>query len=117
MFKDLRTQTHLKPGQKGTKRLVEKYGDALICVRYRYDKSRGIRCKTVEIIEEKIELKPSDQYRDGDMVSVVVSFSEKALRDRLKAAGGKWDPEEKLWRVPYGMIRGNSELEERIVPD
>jgi hypothetical protein len=27
---------HLKPGQKGTKHLVEQYGDRLVCVRYRY---------------------------------------------------------------------------------
>ena len=26
----------LKPGQNGTKRLVEHYGDQLVCVRYRY---------------------------------------------------------------------------------
>ncbi len=37
MLKEMKTQIHLKPGQKGTKRLVEKYGDALLCVRYRYD--------------------------------------------------------------------------------
>ena len=50
MLKDMKTPTHLKPGQKGTRRLVEKYGDALLCVRYRYDEKRGIRLKTVEII-------------------------------------------------------------------
>jgi hypothetical protein len=44
---------------------------------------------------------------------IIVNFSEKALRDRLKATGGKWDPEAKLWFVPYVQIRG-TELEERI---
>ncbi|WP_041267036.1 hypothetical protein [Geotalea daltonii] len=54
MLKDMKTQTHLKPGQKGTKQLVEQYGDALLCVRYRYDEKRGVRLKTVEnIVEEK----------------------------------------------------------------
>jgi hypothetical protein len=33
----MKTRVILKSGQKGTKRLVEQYGDALICVRYRYD--------------------------------------------------------------------------------
>ena len=33
----------LKPGQNGTKRLVEKYGDALVCVRYRYDEASRTR--------------------------------------------------------------------------
>jgi hypothetical protein len=31
------TRLKLKPDQKGTKLLVEKYGDSLLCVRYRYD--------------------------------------------------------------------------------
>ena len=29
---------------------VEQYGESLLCVRYRYDETRGIRLKTVEII-------------------------------------------------------------------
>ena len=53
MLKDMKTQTHLKPGQKGTKRLVEKYGDSLICVRYRGDERRGVRLKTVEIVVDE----------------------------------------------------------------
>lgn len=36
------------------------------------------------------------------------------LRDKLKSAGGKWNPGEKIWHVPYGLIRG-TELEKRIV--
>jgi hypothetical protein len=27
----------MKPGQKGTRKLVELYGSRLVCVRYRYD--------------------------------------------------------------------------------
>ena len=53
MLKDMKTQTHLKPGQKGTKRLVEKHGDTLLCVRYRNDESRGVRLETVEIVVEE----------------------------------------------------------------
>jgi hypothetical protein len=40
----------LKPGQNGTKHLVEQYGDQLICVRYRYDKVKRKRYKTIELI-------------------------------------------------------------------
>jgi hypothetical protein len=115
MLKDMKTQTHLKPGQNGTKRLVEKYGDALVCVRYRYDEKRGVRLKTVEIVVDEKTDNPLARLRDGDIVPVIVPFTEKALRERLKAAGGRWDPKEKLWRVPYGAIRGNAELEERIL--
>ena len=41
------------------------------------------------------------------------NFFEKAMRDMLKSAGGKWVPKEKSWFVPYGAIRG-TEREERI---
>lgn len=117
MLKDMKTQTHLKPGQKGTKRLLEKYGESLLCVRYRYDEKRGVRLKTVEIIVEETVVKASLQYRDKDVVALIVSFTEHVLRDKLKVAGGRWDPEKKVWHILYGSIRGDTQLEERILPD
>jgi hypothetical protein len=50
------TRLKLKPGQKGTKSLVEKYGDDLVCVRYRYDNASRTRIKTVELILERKQL-------------------------------------------------------------
>jgi len=47
------TRLKLKAGQKGTKKLSEKYGDALVCVRYRYDEASGTRFTTVELIIKK----------------------------------------------------------------
>jgi len=46
------TRLKLKPGPKGTKRLVAEHGDALVCVRYRYDEASSTRIKTVELIVE-----------------------------------------------------------------
>ena len=46
------TKLKLKPGQKGTKKLAEEYGDALVCVRYRYDEAKQVRHKTIELIVE-----------------------------------------------------------------
>jgi len=112
----MKSHKHLKPGQKGTKRLVEKYGDSLLCVRYRYDENRGLQLKTVEIVVEEKVLRSASRYRDEDLVKIIVAYTEKALRDRLKAVGGRWDPQEKLWVVQYGSIRG-TELEERIIRD
>ena len=117
MLKDMKSYGHLKPGQKGTRRLVNTYGDALLCVRYRYDEIRGVRLKTAEVIVEEKPCKPSFRYRDTDIVAVMVSYTEKTLRDMLKAAGGRWDPEKKIWRVLYGSIRDNAGLVERILKD
>jgi len=46
----MRVRLKLKPGQRGTKNLVNQYGDRLICVRYRYDEKTGKRYTTVELI-------------------------------------------------------------------
>jgi hypothetical protein len=115
MLKNMKSYSHLKPGQKGTKRLMEQYGDSLICVRYRYDEQRGIRYKTVElIVEEKPLLKP--RFNDQDIVPVSVSFEETALRDQLRKMRAKWDPALKVWFVKYCNIR-STELETRITTE
>ena len=36
--------------RKGTKQLLEQYGDRLVCVRYRHDAQQKKRFKTVELI-------------------------------------------------------------------
>jgi hypothetical protein len=86
-------------------------------LRYRYDEKRGVRLKTVEIVVEERPGEHSIRYRDTDIVSVMVPYTEKTLREIVKTAGGRWDPKEKLWRVHYGAIRNHPGLAERIVRD
>jgi hypothetical protein len=75
-----------------------KYGGSLLCVRYRFDESRGVRLKTVEIV---VEEKPEAILTvSGCRYGFPVAFTEKALRVKLKTVGAKWEPEKKLWRVP-----------------
>ncbi len=33
MLKEMKSYAHIKPGRNGTRQLVEKYGDSLLCVR------------------------------------------------------------------------------------
>ena len=100
MLKEMKSHCHLKPGQKGTKRLVEKYGESLLCVRYRYDETRGVRLKTVEIIVEEKPWQPPFCFKDGDIVPITVAFDETELRARLQKMRAKWDPNLKIWLVP-----------------
>ena len=46
---------------------------------------------------------------------VAVPYTEAALREKLKVAGGRWNKEEWVWRVCFGAIRGDTTLVERIV--
>ncbi len=115
MLKEMKTYGHMKPGQNGTHRLVAQFGSALVCVRYRYDELTDENLTTAEIIVDRRPRNRTLRYRDMDLVTVAVSYSEKILREKLNAAGGRWDPEVKLWRVRYGDIRGEAVLIKRIV--
>ena len=44
----------LLPGMAGTKKLLARYGERLVCVRYRYDKATGRRVKTAELIVQDV---------------------------------------------------------------
>jgi hypothetical protein len=113
-----------RPGQRGTQKLVTRYGDRLVCVRYRYDAGAGMRYKTVELIIEQTEWTPPPppphphapdpklhinciDHLAGPTapepveVGVKVFYRENDLRDRVKAAGGRWSKADKLWMMPY----------------
>ena len=111
-----------RPGQRGTRKLLALYGDRLVCVRYRYDAATSMRYKTVELIVDRVSwtpppqhpgaLKPALKVDDIDeleslpapRVGVKVFFREDDLRERVKAAGGQWSKDEKLWRLPYQTV-------------
>jgi len=111
------TRLKLKPGQRGTKALVEQYGDALVCIRYRYDAVSRTRIKTVELIVEKKQLSPSKHVMNtNEIVPVQIADGEKELGRQIRTLGGKWDSAVKLWYVPYDKIKG-TELEKHIILD
>jgi hypothetical protein len=111
----MKTRTKLKPGQNGTKKYVAKYGDALVCVRYRYDEQNRKQYKTVEIIVSESNWEPpAAKYPDSTLVALTIGFKEVALQSQVKAVGGRWDKDRKVWVVPYGCIRG-TKLEKLIV--
>ncbi len=96
----------LNPGQPGTKRLVKLYGARLLCVRYRYDAAQGKRFKTVElIIEESPWRPPVRPFQDDEIVAIRIEIKEIHWRNRVKMAGGKWNPALKLWEISYGQAR------------
>lgn len=97
-------RTTLLPGQKGTVRLYKEYGDQLICVRYRYDKLRGRRLKTVELVVDEQPWVPGTTIPAERQVSVRVGYNEQDLRERVKQAGGWWDADRKAWRLGFGKV-------------
>jgi ATP-dependent protease HslVU (ClpYQ) ATPase subunit len=111
-YQNLKVRLTLNPGDRGTKKLVNEFGDKLICVRYRYDEKRGRRLKTVETIVEDIPWKAPPG--NNNEVFVKAKWNEKDLHLLIKNAGGKYDKNLKLWKIAYGdaMTLG---LKSRIV--
>jgi hypothetical protein len=88
-----RTCLTLRPGDPGTKRFVEKYGDKLVAVRYRYDEEVWRRYTTVELVVDERRWTPERHFSDPDrVVGLRIGFAEERLRQR--------DPAGKLWWLP-----------------
>ncbi len=104
--KGLRTVSVRRPGQKGTLGALRDYGERLVCVRYLKDGIRCKRYKTVEIIIHEEDWTPPPQAHRGafapeTVVAVRLPSSGNDLRARVWSAGGRWDSEAKVWRMPY----------------
>ncbi len=111
----MKTRARLKPGQKGTKKLLAQYGDRLVCVRYRYDEATRRRIKTVELIVDEAywEPPPRPNFPPMTVVPVKINIDEPKLQDLARKAGARWDPKKKVWWVQFANIAG-TRLEKRI---
>ena len=111
-------RTVRRPGDKGTQRLMQEYGERLVCIRYRYDPARKKRFKTVELIVGEYDWQPPEPHPQEDRpsglspkryytrrVGIRISHLETDLRKRIMAAGGMWDPSERMWFLPEEEVR------------
>jgi hypothetical protein len=74
-------------------------------VRYRYDAQRKKRFKTVELlVAERDWEPPPPRFAHDQIVGVRVAFADMAVRDRVKQAGGTWNPERRVWQLRYDRV-------------
>ncbi len=109
------TRKTLITGRPGTKKWAAKYGQNLICVRYKYDTERKVEIKTVEL---KVEEKPWEINRSkipaNKIVGIRVDYGEVQLGKTVRRAGGKWNREQRVWEVKYQDVV-NLGLTDRIM--
>lgn len=94
---DSRIVKKLLPHAPGTKRLTERFGAALVCVRYRIDERAHKRYTTVELVVAESAVAAD--------VFLRIAYDEIELRQKVKSVGGQWYPNHKLWRVPRTQAR------------
>jgi hypothetical protein len=101
----MRTRLTLPPYQDGAKQRRDRYGERLVCVRYRYDETKKQRWKAVELIIEKREWEPPAPRRLEDATVVIqVAAQEREVRRQVKAVSGKWNPKDVVWELPYSQV-------------
>ncbi|MFY9315349.1 MAG: hypothetical protein WAO95_07295 [Burkholderiales bacterium] len=108
-----------RPGQAGTKKFPDRYGDRLVCVRYRYDAAGGRRHKTVELIVETVSWNACarrSRRRDEEMVAVRIGYEEADLREHAKRLGALWRPQHRLWEMRW-LDAKRLCIADRVPPD
>lgn len=113
MARNGKARLTLRPGDPGTKRMAEEYGDRLVAVRYRYDETAWRRYTTVELIVDDAPWTPERHFSDPDrVVGLRIGWEEKAHQSRLRAVQARWDATAKLWWLPLHVVT-QLHLEER----
>jgi hypothetical protein len=80
----------LRPGQDGTKKLLRRYGEALVCVRYREAEGGRTRRITVELIIEEAQIQRRELWTS-------IPAGRTDLRAAAMKAGARWDHIRKQW--------------------
>ena len=98
----------IRPGQAGSHRFLDEWGDRLVAVRYRKAGNPNRIYTTIEVIvDERQASTPVLSTRAFNMtgrnraVAIRVHYEENELRQKIKAAGAKWSPQLKLWLLRY----------------
>ena len=95
-FERTRVVKRLSPEQPGALKLARRYGDALVCVRYRHDSEKRHRYTTVELVVEQAPIIRRQPSLDA-IVAVQIPFGDTARQRRAKALGARWDSKARIW--------------------
>ena len=93
----------LSPGAAGTKRLNQRFGQDLVCVRYRPDREAGLRYTTVEIVVDSGPI--ATQAEADPLLLVQIGWNETEIRLAACALGATWDKDKRAWRMSKEAIK------------
>jgi hypothetical protein len=80
---------------KGAIKIAQKYGESLVCVRYRLSPDGTERITTIELELERVPV----QKKRNPMVSVKIYPSETHLTAVAKSNGARYNAKTRLWRM------------------
>ncbi len=80
---------------RGAIKLTRKFGEALVCVRYRISQNGSERITTVELEVDRA----ATQKRANPRVAVKIYGSEKKLAEQAKQKGAWFNARTRLWQM------------------
>ena len=85
---------------------IKKYGQNLLCVRYKYDQNTQKKMITVELVADMQEWhKDLRRIPKNKIVPLKIKFGEVDLGIRVRALGGTWNREKKYGSFPSELFR------------
>jgi len=102
----------MEPKAHGAKKLANRFGDDLVCVRYRQDRESKRRYTTVEIVVDAGPM-PEDK-RIPAQVLVRIGFDELDLRQAAMQQGAIWVAQQRAWRISREAVK-HLQLHNRII--
>lgn len=99
VYADTHVVKRLSATQPGALKLSLRFGDALVCVRYRHDAQGLHRYTTVELVvdEAPVQKRPDPEA----LVMVHLAFNDFERRQLVLLHGGRWDEKQRLWSMPH----------------
>ncbi len=90
-------------------KLAARFGDRLVCVRYRHDAAKRRRYTTVELVVASAPIKGSApntaRARKMQIVAIRLHIHERDLRVLLYESGATCAPDSGLWYVPKSIAK------------
>ncbi len=85
--------------------MVNKYGDELVCVRYRYNEKEEERSTTVELIVDRQKWNTNNKrILANKIMKLRIAYGERDIALRVKSLGERWDSQKKVWKLPFKYV-------------
>lgn len=85
----------IAPQRPGARKLAQRYGSALVCVRHREDPGGTTRYTTVELV---VDSTPITRRRpDNELLAIRPDPHNQQVRDDIISARGQWDSTLRAW--------------------
>lgn len=97
-----RVVKRLSPSQPGALKWARRYGETLVCVRYRHDPQDTHRITTVELVVERAKVRRRN-VATGTVLLHIPFEQTHTLRLAL-AHNARWNGELRLWALPRKVV-------------